>query len=317
MKIVTIVCWCVAALAIAGLVIWFLTGTSLLRNVGGRSFGLRLENLTGPFEAVGNYSVPADNLDSIKIDWVAGNITVNPFDGSDIQITEYARRTLSDNEKLYCGVSGRTLNIDFHEKRFNIINMPEKRLEVRIPRALCDNLESFTVDSTSGGVSVENMRSVTTKIETVSGAVNLSGIAARTLDIGSASGSITLKSVTADEIKASSVSGAMHFSETVIPIINCHSTSGRLELSGSFENVTLETVSGSIDLTSSAVPESLRAETTSGSITVKVPDEGSVSVKHSSVSGRFTSDIPVTMQGNGARFNFHTISGSVKIEVLG
>jgi len=100
MRTITIVCWIVAAMALAGLAIWFLTGTVFgLRsdrlngsNWGSRwSFGLNIggiDALSGPFEEAGSYTAGTAGVKSINIDWVAGDITVNPYDGGNIKITE-------------------------------------------------------------------------------------------------------------------------------------------------------------------------------------------------------------------------------------
>jgi DUF4097 and DUF4098 domain-containing protein YvlB len=86
-----------------------------------------------------------------------------------------------------------------------------------------------------------------------------------------------------------------------------------MEISGAFESVKTESISGSISVRSLSVPDTLEADTTSGSITISVPNEGSITVHSSSMSGRFSSDIPVVMQSQNAQFVFSSISGSVKI----
>jgi DUF4097 and DUF4098 domain-containing protein YvlB len=90
--------------------------------------------------------------------------------------------------------------------------------------------------------------------------------------------------------------------------------SGGMDLQGSFGEATLESVSGGISIKSSVVPSSLKAETMSGGITVAVPDEGPVTVSHSSVSGKLSSDLPIVMQGKDAQFRLSTVSGRVRIE---
>jgi hypothetical protein len=61
------------------------------------------------------------------------------------------------------------------------------------------------------------------------------------------------------------------------------------------------------------VPAKLNAESTSGSITISVPDEGAIPVYHSSISGRFSSDIAVILDNKGAQFEISTLSGNVRI----
>ena len=95
--------------------------------------------------------------------------------------------------------------------------------------------------------------------------------------------------------------------------VDVESASGSLDMSGAFDTVKVETMSGDVLIDSKIVPGSLKAETVSGSITIKVPNEGSITVHHSSISGRFSSDIPVITQNSGAQFEISTVSGSCKI----
>jgi hypothetical protein len=48
-----------------------------------------------------------------------------------------------------------------------------------------------------------------------------------------------------------------------------------------------------------------------------VPNRGEITVNHSSISGRFSSDIPVIMQSRNAQFNFSSVSGSTRILAQG
>ena len=359
MKIITIVCWVVVAAVLLGFAGWFLTGTvfgsrserwnrnmPLSINIG------NLEALTGPYNAVGTYNVDAAGLNSIHIDWIAGNTTLRPYDGDQIQITEFAQRELRDNERLHYSASGDTLTIRFIEQnRGAIINMPTKKLEVLVPRELSESLESLAVDSASGGVDAEGLNPATLKVSSISGSVNLSNIVSRSIGIDSTSGSVTVADALSDTIEIESISGSVRVSGSSARAFDCgttsgginvsgeygaatlktisgrisldnsaqlsrletESTSGSLELWGSFDWVRAETLSGSISVRSTAAPSSLRAESTSGSITVAVPNEGSVTVNHSSVSGRFSSDIPVIMQNGDAQFVLSTISGRISI----
>ena len=363
MRVVTIVCWLVAAAVLTGLAIWFLTGTVFgfgsggwtgLRGISNLSFNIGgWENLSGPFEVAGEYTASASGVSSIKIDWIASTVDVEPYDGNDIKITEFAQRKLSDAERLYVSMSGDTLTIRFRERSFSG-NMPQKKLEVLIPRQLCGNLNMFEVDSTSGGINVEGVSAVAFKTDAISGAVNITNVKAGSFHVSTTSGSLTVKSVQAEDMKLEGITGSVHVSGSSAGKINCDTTSGRINIEGAYNSVKLnsisgnmtlddtaqgadviaETTSGTIELTgsfnevktnnisgsatvkSSIIPSSLKADSTSGRVSVYVPNEGTISVNHSSTSGRFSSDVPVTMQNKGAQFSFSTISGTTKIYVL-
>jgi len=309
------------------------------------------EILAGPFEIAGTYNADVYDIDSIDIDWVSGDVTVRPHDGDQIRVTEYAQRELRGTEKFHVSTSGDTLTIRFCEPG-HIGRMPKKRLEVLIPRRLSESIDRLSVETVSGGIDVDSMVTQTLKADTVSGLVNISEITSRTLGVNSTSGAITVTSVLAIDFEAGSTSGAIQVFDSSARSIKCNNTSGSINisgaygdvsaesltgrialdnserrsiseantssgslyLSGSFERVEVGSLSGSISVRSMIVPSTLKADNSSGSITVIVPNEGEITVFHSSVSGRFSSEVPVTMQDRGARFEFTTISGSTSIQ---
>jgi hypothetical protein len=71
-KIITIVCWVITALVLIGLAVWFLTG-SLFGIETGLNFNLPKIHIgglaTGPYEEVGSYTLSADGVSSISVDW--------------------------------------------------------------------------------------------------------------------------------------------------------------------------------------------------------------------------------------------------------
>jgi len=299
MRVVTIVCRVITALALIGLAIWFITGSVFGVGWGGNRFpffniGGR-ESLSGPFEVAGSQSVSTAGLTSINIDWVAGHVTVLPYDGNEIMVTESAQRQLRDNERFAVSTSGDTLVIRFTERPQR--RMPAKQLEVLVPRELGENMTLLKIDTVSGGVSANEIGAERLSVESVSGSVNISGDFAR-----------------AD---FSSVSGALIFNNAAPRSrVDVDSTSGAINLTGNFDNVDVNNVSGSIAITSSVVPGTLSVNTVSGSTTVTIPNEGTITVSHSSVSGRFSSEIPVTMQSSGAQFDFSSVSGGTTINAL-
>ena len=357
MRIVTIVCWIISAIVLVGLAVWFLNGSVFgvwpggwnsnwfsVINIGG------WEVLSGPYKAVGEYSYGVTSVDSLNIDWISGEVTVKPYDGNDIRITEFAQRDLRENERLYVSTLSGTLTVKYIE-RSNSFKMPQKKLEVLIPRALSENLKKLTADNVSGAVIIENAGADALSTSTMSGSINISNSTAQTLYVDSTSGSLTVVDVRADSMELNSMSGSIRISESTAKTLDCNTTSGSvnvsgvfdsvkqssmsgrlslenfasvstvkadttsgsLDLSGSFNSVNADSMSGSITITSTIIPGALTADTTSGSITVKVPNDGAITVDHSSVSGRFSSDIPVVMQKSGAQFKLSSMSGSTRI----
>lgn len=286
-RFITIICWIISALALIGLTIFFIFNL----NVGFNFVGIEV----GSFEPVGTHNVPVGNINSLSIDWISGSVEVRVHDGNEIQITEYARRTLRDSDKLGFSVSDNTLEITFTERRINIGNMPSKQLEVLIPRSLSQNFDNLD-------------------ITTISGRIYVSGMLANEFAARATSGRINISDIQAETIRLQTVSGNIFTSNIQTQTLTTNTTSGRHELEGNFTNVTARSVSGRIEVTSPIVPESLEARATSGRIYVTVPRQDALSVQYSTTSGRFTSEIPVvTHGGSNAQFNLSTTSGRISI----
>ncbi|MDR2570909.1 MAG: DUF4097 domain-containing protein, partial [Oscillospiraceae bacterium] len=193
-KIITITCWIISALALIGLAIWLLvsslSGAAFSAFSGNFSLGINLsgtENLTGVFDIQGTYTADVADINSIKINWVAGDITVTPYNGDVVQITESAQRQLQDNERFFMNTSGSTLNIRFTEKnRFR--RMPQKKLELLVPQSLSDSLQLLDISSVSSKIGVKDLQAASLDFNSVSGAIEISNISSDSIKLNSTSG---------------------------------------------------------------------------------------------------------------------------------
>ena len=342
-RLVTIICTCISAITLTGLVIWFLVAQPWGGFVGGRGFmgfmgGMNIENLTGEFQPAGSYNILPENINTFDIDWVAGNVTIKPHDGADIVVTEYAQRNLAQNERFEVNVSDDgTIAVNFVEGRGGTFRrMPPKRLEVLLPASIAQNLTALTVvtvsadvnisdisaqelntSSVSGRQGVSNITTETFTAGTTSGRKEISNVTAETFRAGSVSGRITLESVVSDSVTVGSTSGALALTNIRTGFLDTGTVSGTQDISGALVHVDSNSTSGRVSVQSSIVPESLNISTVSGRVEVTVPDDGNpISVSHSSVSGRFSSQLPVLMHGADAQFRISTTSGNINIYEL-
>ena len=322
-RIITVICWIVSALVLIGLLIWFLTGSvfgiggenmNWFRNISIRGIG-NFENLSGPFESQGTHSEDASNINTINISWVSGEITVTPHDGNEIRVTEFAQRELRDNEKLRMDKSGGTLTVSFRESGTFRGNMPRKNLEVLVPRSLSENMTNLSVNTTSGNINVNDFNASTLKLGSVSASINATNITSQTAGINTTSGTITLNNIKTDKLDTSSVSGALNATEITTQTIEASTTSGSTNISGEFERAEVSSVSGITIIKSTIAPSSLNISSVSGNIEVHIPNTENLTANHSAVSGRFSSEIPMAMQGNGA-YRFSSVSGNTNIYEL-
>jgi DUF4097 and DUF4098 domain-containing protein YvlB len=377
-RIITIICWCISALALTGFVIWLVFASPLFgigwgwaRDGGNWFSNVNVESLTGPFDPAGSHSLSQDGIDSFDIDWVAGSIEIRPHDGNDILITEFAQRELNDNERMRVATSDSTVTVSFREGTGRG-NMPPKRLEILVPQPLSDNLESLVLSASSGSTSVSDIDARLIDLDSTSGGFTITNVNAGSITLGSTSGTINISDSNAMTLRTNATSGTQNISGSfedatirgtsgslnitdfqartldtnvtsgtqnisgTITDANLRGTSGRLtfesdasfssivanvtsgtqNISGSFDTVDVSGTSGSKTVLSRIVPSSLRVDSTSGRIDITIPNEGAISVHHSSTSGRFSSDIPVIMQAGDAQFRISSTSGNVNINEL-
>jgi DUF4097 and DUF4098 domain-containing protein YvlB len=315
-RIITMVCWIIVAVVLIGMAVWFLTGSLFGIPTGFRfgnfGFNIGIGSFTGPYNEVGTYSVPAGSIDSLDVDWVAGAVTIRPYDGSDIKFTEYAQRALDDKEKLQYDVSGDTLSIRYKNSDFINI-MIAKKLEVLVPAELAEGFDKLLLDATSAEAAIDSFTVDTIEIEETSGEVALSNIASGTLRVHSTSGTISVANSTADDMVLDTVSGEIELTNVVTVNVTADTTSGEQTMTGSFGKVDAESVSGEIAIRSSTAITDLFCDTVSGGVSVTVPESENLSVSYSTTSGDFSSEIPVLLKDGSATLRFNTVSGSISI----
>jgi len=315
-RIVTVVCSIISVLALVGLLLWFLFGTTFGLARDGFSFSFNFGDVrSGAFEVQNVHQIPTGDIDAVSINWTSGNIIIEPHDGDQIQITEFATRALRSGEQARVGTGGGTLTVAFQEDR-NIRRMPSKNLEVLVPRALY--LDGLSINSTSGRVSVYDIDIYDLRIDSTSGRMDITGVTAGTVNIDSTAGRVYMASTSADRIDLRSTSGRVEFSRVTAQDMNIDTTSGRQDFNGSFYgNINLRSITGRIAFTSNVVPNDLAAHATSGRLEITVPSGDPISVQQSTTAGRFSSEIPViTQSGADAQFRLSTTSGRISIYAL-
>lgn len=226
-----------------------------------------------------------DGVKRLDISWIAGEVEIVYHRGSGVILSETASKRLSDDEELHWYLDGDTLRIKYAASgyRGGIVD-PGKRLTVQLPEDV--RLSDVTVNAVSARVYAEDL-------------------AAENVRIDSVSGRVVLHECSADDVTVGSVSGAVEVYA--------------LQL----KKLTATSVSGSQTLQMSCVPESIRAEAVSGSVTICLPENAGFTANADSVSGSVKGSMPMTRSGdrytagNGeCRISVETVSGGIRFDVL-
>ncbi len=209
--------------------------------------------------ALGGASLPVDGIREIEIEWIAGEVEIECYDGSEIVFSETSAEQLSERQTMRYLVKDGELEIRCCESK--TVQLPEKTLTVQIPASLiADELEA----------------------DVVSASLTARGVQAREIKLESVSGNICADGLTAEKLQIDTVSG-------IAEILRCD-VARKLEI---------DTVSGNaaMQLAASATGFTLKFDTVSGSVHCDVPvttsrksmvyGDGSLEIEMESVSGRF------------------------------
>ena len=331
-KIIQIICWVIVFLVFLGIALWFLLGNNKrFANVFG------LEFLNGPYEKEGSYSIASADVESIDIDWTAGRVTVTPYEGNEIQVVEYAQRSLEEDEKLVYSTSEGTLQISYCEKNENWFrNLPSKKLEVLLPRKLASDLDKFILNCVSAEADIQMITSSYLRVKTVSGegylteingneaeinstsgSLKLGGVHIPNLNLKTVSGEIIVDGLDTEDVRAKSTSGSIRFSKVATSLLQIETVSGDIGFQGSYKELISNSTSGSVSVTNQTVPTSFHIKTVSGEVDLTMPSFDNFRLYKKTVSGSFDCDIPVTTQSDSnGDYTIKTTSGDIDIQEL-
>lgn len=266
------------------------------------------------YSAENRYAVAASGVKNLKIEWVSGAVTVEPYDGTEIEFYETATSAIKEEDALRYRLNGDTLSIRFCKSTtwsgvnwgdLNINSIvPPKELTLRIPEALLnEGLAQLEIDSVSNSVTVTDIPVDTCKVNTVSGNVFLWNMA--------------MGSLTAD-----TVSGGVSLDGCAVGSGRFNSVSGNVELSGAFGSVKYDSVSGGLSFMGSL--GELEADTISGTVRLTLPADPGFTLEYDTVSGRFQQNGATTSGGKDhslvigdgkAEYEVETVSGDLSVDI--
>ncbi len=313
--IILIVCLCLVLCICVGL---FLAGriansfTNSQTNVDTKKY----KDLKNTYSADGTYSVKAEGLNELSIDWISGSVKIELTDGDVIRIQETAEKTIKEADALRYGVNGNNLRIQACKKN-HPGRLPKKDLVVSLPRSLADKLHECEIDTVSASVSAAGLRLDELEVNTVSGKMELSDIIAEEAGIDTVSGPVALLDSQVESLRMDSVSALLSMTGAAKKV-KSSSVSGSVQLwLDDSREVRVNTMSGHVALTFYTMPKELQVDTTSGLTTIDLPKDASCTVKLDSMSGKLLLNMEevgskqLTLGEGTAQFDIDSMSGDV------
>ncbi len=175
--------------------------TNIMESDLWRFVGFKKVHYDNTFENDNTYHISASSIRSISIDWIDGDISVIPYDGDDIILTESSNKELDDEYCLRYRIKHGVLQVEYCKSNYyigfsfsdNDDNLPIKALEIKVPKNIAESLQELDVDAISSDIYLENIAAQALSIDTISG--NLTGnlLLADDITFDSTSGSMDLK----------------------------------------------------------------------------------------------------------------------------
>jgi len=238
---------------------------------------------------IGNASIPASDVDSLEINWAAGEVEIKTHKGdSEIKITESSTGNINRARAMEWEVRGGKLVINYGNG--NLISCSPltglKHLEVSIPESLAKDMETVAINGASGKYSVDD-------------------IDCKTLTVSLASGEIKAKSVVLDELQIDVASGTAFVEGEISKRISLSAASGKMEV-----------------ISHKVCPAAIDTSVVSGMVTVAVPENDGFTLEVSKVSGSWNSEFDMkrnednvyTYKNGKATFNADMVSGTFNLK---
>ena len=174
--------------------------------------------------ASGDFTYEEGAVKKVEIDWIAGNITLEPGAGT-LSVSEQSSGSLSDARRLHWWLDGTTLHIRYCKSGERIRTTEKKDLTVELP-AGADleidiasgkvageaplDLGAVRIDTASGGVKIETLNAKSVRVDSASGGITLGLKEVGSVDVDVVSGGVKLRLIDKDAgaaIRHSAVSG--------------------------------------------------------------------------------------------------------------
>lgn len=343
LKIVQIAIWAVIALALVGILLAAVTNGS--RWFGNWSFNMS----TGEQKLVKEETAQLDGIQQIVFDCTNADLNVSVTDDKKMSLKQYAPEKYQKEMLFSVSKNGKELKVTQNYKNFFnfgfFFGNSYTRIDITLPQEYADVL---TLKSVSGDVSVSgNLKLTNLKVQqtsgsfdtngsisteqftcsSVSGDVKLLALQCKEYDISSTSGSINAETIEGSG-SARSLSGNVKFSTVTGEKFDYSSTSGEVEVGTLVGYGYAHSVSGDVRIESCDLQGDIELSSTSGSVSVRIPENTSIDADLNTTSGDIDTDFKLDYShnekhcsgtsGDGPYFKVKmgTVSGDIRLDTM-
>lgn len=256
-KILLIAAAALIALGIILSVVGLVCGAKPLSMVSGGLWNVTLSKPSNhDYSADGVYQVSPDRIRELSIDWLDGHVVVEPYDGTEIQITETASTPLTEQNSLRYKVEHGELTISCLAPSVGISfssihNVGEKDLHVQIPASLAKSLDSLDFDAQNATLDVSDLQLRELSISTLDGDISVQNVQADSVDFSTQNGALLLEHTTLGDVEISGLDGDVTAKASTIRELSLDVMNGDLvaDLLQCPDEVEINSLDGSVLLT--------------------------------------------------------------------
>ena len=241
-------------------------------------------------------------VEALDIDWASGSVTVTTHPGSEVLLTEKTDPTATDDMRVHWWLDGTTLRVRFAAPGVNLrlTGWGQKELTIALPEGR--KLSGAAISTASASVEAGKLQADSLAVSTASGNMDIL-CDAEEITLGSASGSISLEQT------------------GTAALARIKSSSGKISVTGAeIAELNAKTSSGSVSCTLTGAVGKCAVQTASGSVGLRLPENAGYTVKVSTSSGDFQSELPMKQDGKtyvygdgSAEVSVKTSSGDIHI----
>lgn len=175
---------------------------------------------------VGNFTYNADEISSLEINWVVGNISVVQSDAPTLSVCENGT-DLQDSQRLRYRIKDGTLRIEFWASGLSsAISSGQKSLTVEVPHGI-----ALKINNENGTICADSLGTQSAELGTVSGEVRIASLAATKAEVASESGDILLSLARCEEAEIDGDSSLITLTllSDLGATVTHHSTTGSMQ----------------------------------------------------------------------------------------
>lgn len=294
-------------------------GTILM--VGGLAAGVQIKHIfqSGLWDTVlyedtienkyspdGRYAVSPADIQQLTISWTDGAISVESYDGTEIQIEESAPGGVREKNRLGFTTEDGLLRIfdypaqaavhfSFHRP------MPSKNLRIYLPAALAQNLNRLDLNTAGTELDLRDLQVQSLSIDTLDGTISMQDSTVNSLDVDAANANLLLQG-------------------TQIHTLTIHNLDGDVTLeSSTADDLTMNTMGGNLYGSFLRCPQTVQMESLSGDAELQLPADSQFTATWDSMDGSYASDFSGilgdcthTVGDGSSQISISTMSGTLR-----